>query len=439
MLTMGEAEYKTRQYVSETENCDYKLQLRYLIKDRGQQTFRLLIQQSLQKSKTNLSSFLQESENKETVCFLRTEHVITDEDFELLYPKNGSPSLENAGFTILYIIMRTFFCDIPRNDRIWDKGSKPEPNDLSRAANIVRLRDHISELEENELTKDIFEEKCNELHQIFTHFGTEDVFKEVSDPFKIDSFDEETENTLREEFRKWELTQQYLETGLDLHINESKTRRFRLYSLLVDGGTRVFKHIFDDKIPPADLQTVLSNPTTKGKLLYLRTKKVLIDSQEHLLYPSQGSPQSTTFDITLLAILLRNICGFNQFDKRWDDKNPVAADISTIADIVRIREARNEVISHLSQTGKLSKDEFERHWNGISKVLLRLDGWCKVPFENLKSEIDDLKSKHLDPEQEKEYQCIIENWKRIDEQLESKMLQYLKQSILGNFEYIFIA
>ncbi|XP_060558550.1 uncharacterized protein LOC132718829 [Ruditapes philippinarum] len=65
-------------------------------------------------------------------------------------------------------------------------------------------------------------------------------------------------------------------------------------------------------------------------------------------------------------------------------------------------------------------------------ALLRLDRGCKVPFGNhLKAEIDDLKSKHIDkPEQEKEYQRIIENWKRTDEQVESKMLQYLKQSTL---------
>lgn len=133
-------------------------------------------------------------------------------------------------------------------------------------------------------------------------------------------------------------------SGLDLDINESKSRRFRLYSLLVDGGTRVFRNIFDKENPPEQLKKKLSN--VGNRLQELKRGKIINDSEFELLFPSQGDPKSTTFDISLLAVLLRNISGFNPNDASWNVKNPASTDKSVIADIVRIRELRNKVMFH---------------------------------------------------------------------------------------------
>jgi hypothetical protein len=128
--------------------------------------------------------------------------------------------------------------------------------------------------------------------------------------------------------------------GLDRDIIQAKCRRLRLYILLVDGGTRVFRKLFDEQISPRDLQTTLSRRDIQRKIESLG--KIIGEAQKKLLYPTSGSPNSATFDITLLSCLLRNVCNFTPNDRRWIDKKPKGT--TTIEDIVRIREARNEVI-----------------------------------------------------------------------------------------------
>lgn len=126
------------------EGEEYSFVLRYLIRDCGQRTFRSIIENELQG--TSLEDFLNDPENEQKNRTLHEMHVITEEDFNLLYPDDESPSLDGACFTLLYVLMRTFFCTLSWDDPMWNKGSKPMVNDLSRPADVIRLRNNILEV-----------------------------------------------------------------------------------------------------------------------------------------------------------------------------------------------------------------------------------------------------------------------------------------------------
>ena len=101
------------------------------------------------------------------------------------------------------------------------------------------------------------------------------------------------------------------------------------------------------------------------------------------LYPPGGAaPDSKTFDITLLFVLLRNICDLTAPATGWDALPP-AADVSREANLARIKYYRNQVYGHVTSTG-VSKADFERYWNDISGALIAL-GADQVEIDLLKS------------------------------------------------------
>ena len=89
------------------------------------------------------------------------------------------------------------------------------------------------------------------------------------------------------------------------------TNYARLCRLLVDVGSQVLRQKFDSICPPATLNSYLSSPAVQTTLRTLKARRVLNPSQWDKLYPPVGtvSVSSRDFDITLLMVLLRNICG----------------------------------------------------------------------------------------------------------------------------------
>lgn len=75
-------------------------------------------------------------------------------------------------------------------------------------------------------------------------------------------------------------------------------------------------------------------------------RRVLNPTQWGNLYPPINTTVSSkTFNITLLVVLLRNICSFSPPATGWDALPP-ATDVSTEADIVRVKYFRNTVYGH---------------------------------------------------------------------------------------------
>ena len=199
-----------------------------------------------------------------------------------------------------------------------------------------------------------------------------------------------------------------------------KTNGTRLARLLIDGGTHALREYLHSLYPPETLPTVLNN--NKVRLQDLKSRGKILDDQWENLFPSSGEPPDTsTFDITLLHFLLREICFLTKPFTGWHNI-PAEDDITKEAHIVRIKFFRNE-LCHSISTG-IPDDVFEDKWAKISRslVALGLD----------QSEIDPLKNKPIDHDTKRrvEEEVMKYDWEPRVRNVEQE-LQQLKGQISG--------
>ena len=205
---------------------------------------------------------------------------------------------------------------------------------------------------------------------------------------------------------------------------QAKANFARICQLLVDKGGDALRQALHVVHPPSALAAALnSHRRTLQRLRY----SVINPSQWKLLYPAAGPPDSKTFDVTLLAILLRNICGLPSPTAGWNAMPP-ASDTSTSADILRIRIFRNEVYGHIPRA-QYDDMTFQKLWQEISQPLLKL-GICQ-------QDIDSLKLAPLSPEEEsyvktlKEWKiaedCLLEKLDEMNKKIESLGCKFMKR------------
>ena len=161
-----------------------------------------------------------------------------------------------------------------------------------------------------------------------------------------------------------------------------KTNGAKLSRLLIDGGSTVLRKHFDRYHPPVNLRADLNaNYHTLNNLL---RRRVLHKPQWDLLFPPGGAiPDSNTFDITLLFLLLTNICGLSPPPSGWHTKPP-ASDTSVEANLARIKFFRNKLYGHVTSTG-IDTPTFSALWVEISAVLVTL-GLPQAEIDRLKAE-----------------------------------------------------
>jgi hypothetical protein len=171
---------------------------------------------------------------------------------------------------------------------------------------------------------------------------------------------------------------------------------------LVDKGTDALRNTFDAIHLPTNLRREL-NANLKS-LLRLKFR-VINNSQWDLLFPPSGNPpDSKTFDVTLLTVLFRNICGFTAPSTGWDAMPP-DTDRSMQANIVRLKLFRNEVYAHVTST-QVDNTTFESLWQKISQALVELN----IP----QNDVHDLRTCSLGPEEEI-YVETLKEWKSQEE------------------------
>ena len=183
--------------------------------------------------------------------------------------------------------------------------------------------------------------------------------------------------------------------------SEEKTNGTKLARLLIDGGTQALRNVLESFIhPPSTLQIMLNN--NKATLANLKSRRKLYDSQwEKLFPPSGGPPDLNTFDITLLHLLLREICpALIEPVTGWHDM-PAETNHSREAEIVRIKCLRNS-LCHSISTG-VPNGEFEDKWNTISHSLVALG------LDQL--EINRLKTEDIDHGTQRRVEEEVEKWK----------------------------
>ena len=199
--------------------------------------------------------------------------------------------------------------------------------------------------------------------------------------------------------------------------SEEKTNGTKLARLLVDGGTQALRKIFDSFIhPPLTLNIVLNN--NFATLNNLKTRGKIYDSQWEKLFPSTSGdpPDSETFDITLLHLLLREICPLIKPATGWHSM-PADTDHSREADIVRIKCFRNDLCHGISTS--VPNDAFEDKWKTISHSLVALG------LDQL--EIDRLKTENIDHDTERRVDEEVQKWKRDFEPRIQNVEQKLEQ------------
>ena len=202
------------------------------------------------------------------------------------------------------------------------------------------------------------------------------------------------------------------------------TNYARLCRLLVDVGTQALRDTFNAIHPPANMHTILAR--NKATLQPLRARKIINPTQWGKLFPAiPSSVSSASFDITLLMVLLRNICGLAAPATGWDSL-PAVTDVTLEADIARIKYFRNTVYAHIEHAS-VDDATFNTYWCQIRDALVRLGG---VAY---RAAVDNLEIECMDPYVEEHYKELLQQWKNDEDNIKDE-LKEMKTLIDSNIK-----
>ena len=210
-----------------------------------------------------------------------------------------------------------------------------------------------------------------------------------------------------------------------LASTDEKANFQRLTRLLISGGTRLLREIFDKYCPPSALPGKLRDSSIKREL-----RRNLTRPERNILYPSSGFyGKSTDCDVTLLFRLLRkqNICSLSPPPGGWD-KQPASGDRTLAADLARIKYYRNSLYAHVKETMDIKDDEFQSIWVEMRDAFVRIAGnLSSVKKKEWQGAIDTFSTSPLTAED-----------KRNVEELEKWYLQdmEIKKTIKEGFESV---
>lgn len=139
----------------------------------------------------------------------------------------------------------------------------------------------------------------------------------------------------------------------------------RLSRLITELCSDLLRIVFSHYIKPSDLRKELDNNKTK-------LERIFNAQQKELIYPATGNPTLAVkhFDISILYILLRNICNIPNHKNGWGN-GPNKGDSSIAACIERIRLQRNLVIAH--SNGMVEDTKFESSWNELRYAIVEIE------------------------------------------------------------------
>ncbi|XP_052072896.1 ankyrin-3-like [Mytilus californianus] len=159
----------------------------------------------------------------------------------------------------------------------------------------------------------------------------------------------------------------------------------RLALLLKGVSPRAVRLYFNKEFPPKDLHSMLN--TKKNTLSGLKRQRVLNQAQWNLLFPIKGVPDSTTFDVTLMICLIRNLTSVAQPINGFNSLPP-SVETTPEADLARIKWYRNILAHH--DNNIMATVGFNTAWSNITDAVSRLGG------QPMNQECQELKVKSLD-------------------------------------------
>ncbi|CAH1777915.1 unnamed protein product [Owenia fusiformis] len=152
-------------------------------------------------------------------------------------------------------------------------------------------------------------------------------------------------------------------------IDASEFYYGRLCCLLLKEGTIQIRNYLLNNLPSGydNICDLLRNNKYKTRFRLLREREMLTQNQFNTLYPPSCAADPYEFDQALLFILIKNLV--NKGDLDWR-KYPQEDELEPEHDVIRLRHLRHQLI-HKSKTD-LSQSEFERLFNEITEILLRM-------------------------------------------------------------------
>ncbi|XP_062576593.1 uncharacterized protein LOC134238481 [Saccostrea cucullata] len=174
---------------------------------------------------------------------------------------------------------------------------------------------------------------------------------------------------------------------------EETTNACRACRLLLGPCTDELRDVLLHHVPPPTFQHVIINK--KSNLPRLTAQ------QMNLILPRGSSYTGNCgdMDISLLYILLRNICGIPPHSKGWGF-DPDPTDRSLSANIERIRIARNQSVH--SSSPVLSNAEFNTIWSTVRSAVVDLDSFLNNG-NKFERDVDFLRHETMDPVHDRHY------------------------------------
>ncbi|XP_062596601.1 uncharacterized protein LOC134258057 [Saccostrea cucullata] len=174
---------------------------------------------------------------------------------------------------------------------------------------------------------------------------------------------------------------------------EETTNANRACRLLLGPCTDQLRDVLRKEVPPHAFAFEIS----KQKLNLPR----LNPEQRNLILPNIGSYSGNydDFDISLLYILLRNICNIKPHKIGWG-KVPDVNDVCLSANIERVRLARNSTVHSASPS--LANSELNDIWTSVRFAVVEMDSFL-LNGNYYQREVDLLRHTTMDPVQDKHY------------------------------------
>lgn len=146
---------------------------------------------------------------------------------------------------------------------------------------------------------------------------------------------------------------------------------FALSYLLVNVGTSTLRSLFDEFHPPENLHEHLARSDLRRTLRSLLLKGIIPFSQWQKLYPLfPSSVTSENFDMSLLVVLLRNLCEIIPPITGWNNLTH-DSDRSVAANICRITIYKSTFYTSAREPS-VDDTTFNFLWEKISRALIEL-------------------------------------------------------------------
>ncbi|XP_060563023.1 uncharacterized protein LOC132722532 [Ruditapes philippinarum] len=259
---MAASQPGTSSSAQKADNRIFLFRLQMLIIDGGLTCLRNYVDQKLAAKSSTLSACL--ANEQAQINFLKGRKIITQVQYDLLYPSSGTVSTSDLDITLIICLMRNLTCFNLNTKFKWD--TPPAQNDTSIEADICRLKFFRNEICHISTTTGIqhndFIQKWNEIEQILLRIDTvypiKD-FQQTINEFLFCTLDPSTEKRVTDEIEKWNKFDKSVKTDLE----QLKT------------GQKVMKQSIDaQNIELAETRKRMSENTDELKTVNVKIAKI---------------------------------------------------------------------------------------------------------------------------------------------------------------------